>query len=181
MNARRLFFVLSLLLLCHALSAQIRVEPSVGASFPLNGASGTRLPFPSVVCGVKYYPSSRPFSFGVEGAMNIAYRREGATRENGVAEDWALRNLSLLAVVDWHFYTNQNIRLFLGCGAGLAHRHQTLPGFNTYDAPALGICCSPRVGIYLKNRLFFALNAYVTEKNFNTIGLQIGYSIGKKK
>ena len=98
-----------------------------------------------------------------------------------MAEDWALRNLSLLAVVDWHFYTNQNIRLFLGCGAGLAHRHQTLPGFNTYDAPALGICCSPRVGIYLKNRLFFALNAYVTEKNFNTIGLQIGYSIGKKK
>ena len=180
MNTHRICFVLSLSLLCQALSAQIRVEPSIGASYPLNSVSGTSIPFPSFGCGVKYHPSGLPFAFGVEGAMNIACRIKGAINESGKAEDWALRNLSLLALADWHFYSSQNIRLFLGCGVGLAHRYQTLPGFSTYDVPVLGVCCSPRFGIYFKDRVFLALDTYITENNFNIIGLRIGYSIGKR-
>lgn len=181
MNTYRICLVLTLLLIGQSLYAQIRVEPSIGASFPLNRTTGTNIPFPSIGCKVKYCLADLPLAFGAEGAMNIAYRKSGAIKANGEAEDWALRNLSLLAVAEWHFFNNQKVRLFLGLGAGLALRHQTLPGFSTYDVPALGVCGSPTVGIYFRDRVFFALDTYITEKNFNTIGLRVGYSFGKRK
>ena len=178
MRLRIITAIACLFALGNSLFGQIRVEPFVGATLPLYQASGKMMPFPYVGCDAKYLFDNVPISVGLQGAMSFAYRTEAISR-NGEQEDWALRTISLLAIADWYCLEKNSFRFYVGCGAGLAHRHETLPGLRETGVPAIGACISPRVGMEFLRRVTLSLNVYITEKTFNTIGLRIGYSFGK--
>ena len=178
MRLRIITAIACLFTLGNSLFGQIRVEPFVGATLPMCHASGKMMPFPYVGCDAKYLFNNVPISVGLQGAMSFAYRTEAISR-NGEQEDWALRTISLLAIADWYCFEKNNFRYYVGCGAGLANRHETLPGLRETGVPAYGACFSPRIGVEYRRRVTLSLNAYITEKTFNTIGLRIGYSFGK--
>ncbi len=163
-----------------AASAQIRIEPFLGVTFPTRDAQADPLVGPQFGLTAFKELNNSALSIGAEAYVSVALR-EGDFKNNGSTDQWALRTISLLSVTEWRFLQLNKSIFYAGLGVGICNRTETLPGFANYkDISSIGFCCSPRVGARISDRFTISLNLSITEKDYNTVGLRLGYAFGKR-
>lgn len=176
------FSAVVLLMMPVLASAQIVVEPFVGACFPTHNAAGKETVGPLFGVAVRYALPDIPVDLGAEAGLSIAFRNKAFLRESGSYDDWALRTFSLALTGDYLFRNDSRFTPFVGVGCGLAQRVEILPSLGDHtDASEWGFIATPRAGVQVGKHLRFTLDMRVTQKDFNTVGLRVGYAFGGRR
>ena len=153
-----------------------RLEFSAGAVTPLSTAPGYgNIPFLSLAAEYRYEIPESTFSIGFENAISGAARKVLFEHSDASADYQSCRTLSFCLTGDYRFRTERLVP-FIGIGAGVAQRASFELDF--IPERTWSVCANPRCGVILGRHFRVTLEARLTHRLYNTVGLRLGYCFG---
>ena len=171
---RRILLVLALFAVSVALRAQVhgRWEVSAGVVYPMFSVEGYgNIPFGSLAVSYGRVRDSSPFALWFEGALTAAPRKVLLQQTDSSFE--SCRTISLCLVPEFSLWAGDRMDVFVGSGIGVAHRSTFYCEFDPGNV--LGVCVNPCAGVVLRDRIKVTLEARLTTRLYNTVGVRIGY------
>ena len=149
-----------------------RFQVSVGPVYPLAVVEGYgNFPFACLAFSYDRQIGDGGFRLGLEGALTAAPRKVLLQQTDSSFE--SCRTISLCLVPEFSLWAGDRMDVFVGSGIGVAHRSTFYREFDPGNV--LGVCVNPCVGVVLRDRIKVTLEARLTTRLYNTVGVRIGY------
>lgn len=147
-------------------------EPFVGVTYGLAGNVGSHLVGPALGFEARYNLNCLPVDVGTQLYIGSAVSKYAG----GIL---SFRTFSFMSVCDYNFLLGEKVSPFVGIGLGM-NGYDIVQGYYPGDKTdnTMGVGLMPRVGVELFRHVRVTLNAHIGKRNYNTIGLSVGYAFG---